>query len=143
MTRIVSSTASRTRAPEIGTFSANSSVIIHRVSISLSLFSPASDEDKRSFQFTETRKNIRAILRHARHPRFYPRAFHSFVRGHCCLGKKKKKKRKTINKVSQRDRGEIEFFQARRSVILARGETFFPFVHTNLRLFPTDARSLF
>ena len=57
--------------------------------------------------------------------------------------KKKKKKRKTINKVSQRDRGEIEFFQARRSVILARGETFFPFVHTNLRLFPTDARSLF
>lgn len=111
-----------------------------REHLSLSLFSPASDEDKRSFQFTETRKNIRAILRHARHPRFYPRAFHSFVRGHCCLGKKKKKKRKTINKVSQR---EIEFFRARRSVILARGETFFPFVHTNLRLFPTDARSLF
>lgn len=151
MTRIVSSTASRTRAPEIGTFSANSSVIIHRVSISLSL-SPSFHRQvtKTNDPFDSpkhTRKNIRAILRHARHPapRFYAR-FPLFCAWPLLPRKKKKrekerkekvKRRETMNKVRQGDRGEgtrIEFF-ARTSVVSARVET--------SSIIPTDTRLLF
>ena len=94
-----------------------------------------------------TRKNIRAILRHARHPapRFYAR-FPLFCAWPLLPRKKKKRKkerkekvkrRETMNKMRQGDRGEgtrIEFF-ARTSVVSARVET--------SSIIPTDTRLLF
>lgn len=110
---------SRTRAPEIGTFSANSSVIIHRVTISLSL-SLYRQVTKTNDPFNLPKhEKTRAILTTLDISR---RVFYVFfVRGHCLKKKKEKNKnssRETINELSQ----EVSFWH--EEIFLFRPQLF-------------------